>query len=506
MEIELKLALPGTDAAGLARRLGRLPLLARRKPLRQALHNIYYDTPDQLLRGMQVALRVRSLPGPTGPAWRQTLKMGAGDSALSQRGEWETDLPGARLSRAALADTPWQDIDPDGRLFQALAPRFETRFERTIWLVRRRDRSQVEIALDIGSIMAGGRSTPILELEFELRAGPPEALFEVARQFAQAIAVLPLGASKAERGHALADGKPDLPRRAQPGAPTRKRTLRDIARSVLLENFGQFCTNLELLRRSSAPELAHQARVGWRRFRSSIRLFGPFLAMPSAPSWVPLRALLIPLGELRDLDVARSETLPPLAPAFAAGSRQRAARWTAMLKTLDDQAQQRLEAVRTALGEPAVGACLLATTEWLELRRAAATDDNQDEAKAERAPRRWALRKLARLQRRMKDAAQDRTDLERQHRSRILAKRLRYGVEDLRSLLPRRQAERWHEQASGLQSGLGAERDLAQALQLARRLELDPGVADYLLGVAAGQGDRLLGVPSPVQRAKPGTR
>ena len=84
----------------------------------------------------------------------------------------------------------------------------------------------------------------------------------------------------------------------------------------------------------------------------------------------------------------------------------------------------------------------------------------------------------------MADAARDYADAERQHQARILAKRLRYGVEDLRSLLPKRKAETWHELASSVQSGIGAERDLAQALQLTRCLALDPGVADYLLGVA----------------------
>ena len=77
-----------------------------------------------------------------------------------------------------------------------------------------------------------------------------------------------------------------------------------------------------------------------------------------------------------------------------------------------------------------------------------------------------------------------------QHQARILAKRLRYGVEELRSLLPKRKAERWHDLASSVQSGIGAERDLAQALELVTSLSLDPGVADYLLGVASHVGWR----------------
>ena len=144
METELKLALPGADAAQLAMRLGRLPLLARRQRQLQTLRNIYYDTPDQRLHAGQIALRVRSVKDASKLSWRQTLKIGSPDSALSQRGEWETPLPNARLSKLPLADTPWQEIDPDGSVFDALAPRFQTAFERTSWIVRRRDRWNIQ--------------------------------------------------------------------------------------------------------------------------------------------------------------------------------------------------------------------------------------------------------------------------------------------------------------------------------------------------------------------------
>ena len=491
METELKLALPGADAAQLAMHVGRLPLLARRQRRLQTLRNIYYDTPDQRLRAGHVALRVRSVKSASKLSWRQTLKIGSADSALSQRGEWEAPLPNARLSKLPLADTPWQEIDPDGSVFGALAPRFQTAFERTSWIVRRRDRSEVEISLDIGWIIADGRTSPLCELEIELRAGPPSALFEVAGRIAQDLAVLPLNASKAERGHALADGSQDQPRRAKPGGAAKKLALPELVRLVLRENFGQFSANLERLRHASAPELAHQARVGWRRFRSSLRLFRTFIDGASAPSWQTLRALLMALGALRDLEVARTQTLPPLANGFAAGSPTRAKRWGTMMTTLDKQAGERLEAVRAALADPAVGRCLLAMTEWLELAPMGSVSQNlpgaPDDGASTPAAKRWSALRLARLHRRMAQAAQEGDDLERQHQARILAKRLRYGVEELRSLLPKRKAARWHDLASSVQSGIGAERDLAQALELARSLPLDPGVADYLLGVATAR-------------------
>jgi inorganic triphosphatase YgiF len=79
---------------------------------------------------------------------------------------------------------------------------------------------------------------------------------------------------------------------------------------VLREMLNQFTTNLNTLRHSDDPKLVHQARVGWRRFRSALRLFKPVLSVERMPSWEGLQPLLMTLSELRDVDVARLETLP----------------------------------------------------------------------------------------------------------------------------------------------------------------------------------------------------
>lgn len=80
-EIELKLALPTSDLSSLAKRLGQTPALARRKPTRLPLHNVYYDTPGQVLRRERVALRIRRVGSAAKPQWLQTLKIGGrGDS------------------------------------------------------------------------------------------------------------------------------------------------------------------------------------------------------------------------------------------------------------------------------------------------------------------------------------------------------------------------------------------------------------------------------------------
>ena len=276
-ELEIKLALPTADPASLARQLARLPALARRKPVRKQVDNIYFDTPAQALRAQRMALRLRRVGGDDAPQWLQTFKTSdGGDSALSLRGEWEVPVPGPALVQAALqAAPPWQRLDPEGAVFAALQPCFATAFERTAWTVRRRDGSVIEVALDLGQITSGQRSVPICELELELLAGAPTALFDLARHIALHIAVLPLAASKAQRGHALRDGTLDTPLRARPQPLGGDVAWHHMVQPVLGEMFAQFTANLNALRHCDDPELVHQAwctSSGSSQWRKAFRL------------------------------------------------------------------------------------------------------------------------------------------------------------------------------------------------------------------------------------------
>lgn len=485
-EIELKLALPASDPAHLEKRLARTPALARRQARHQSLHNVYYDTPDQILHREKIALRLRRVGGNANASWLQTLKTGGrGDSALSQRGEWESAVPGAELALPALQATPWPGIDPEGVIFQALAPCFVTSFDRTSWTVRKRDGSLVEVSLDVGQILAGDRRAPICELELELLAGQPAALFALAQQIAANIALLPENRSKAERGYALAQDGLNLPLRALPPRLGTDLLPAGAAQRVLREMFCQFTANLNTLRISDDPEVVHQARVGWRRFKSACRLFRPVLDLDALPSWQSLKTLLTFMGELRDLDVARTETLPRFAEAYMAGKASREKKWQAMAQALMQAAHVQRKAARYALEAPAVGAALLAITQWLEELPDARRGDASDDPKT--SLRRWARQRVSRLHKQLKRTLQDADTLESQHRARILAKRLRYGIEALQPLLRGRRTQRWYQQATELQTGIGRTRDVVQAGALVDKLEVDRELAEFLRGVALGQ-------------------
>lgn len=485
IEIELKLALPANDPVSLEATLRRLPLLARRKPHQTHLHNVYYDTPDDALNRQRVALRVRRTGNDTHPQWLQTLKTGgSGGSALSQRGEWETEVPGPKLQMDMLQPTPWQTLDPDGAIFQSLLPRFTTRFDRTQWTVRTRDGSIVEVALDRGEIQVDDRSAAICELEIELLSGQPRALFSIAHQIAAIMPVMPLGVSKAQRGYALAGNCLEAPQRSNPVTLKRAMSKAEAARSVLHEALGHFIHNLHVLRTSDDPEVVHQVRIGWRRFKSARKLFGKTPLTQRVPSWRALAPLLNALGQLRDLEVANLETLPMLANGYTEGKRKRQDHWRTLQLALVAEADQQRLVVRSLLQNPVVGATLLNLTEWLESDRDTVHPPETRPRDRDTLPS-WAKRRIKRLRDRLKSNLRKATTAADLHSARILAKRVRYGVEALQSVLPHRRAQHWLRQSAHLQGALGGQRDLERAVDIATRLQAHADLLQFLQTVAA---------------------
>jgi len=288
------------------------------------------------------------------------------------------------------------------------------------------------------------------------------------------------------------------------------------AAKVLGETLTQFTDQLTDLRVSDEPEVVHQARVAWRRFKSDVRLFKPALKPESIPSLAPLQPLLQGLGALRDLDVALTETLPRWRSAYldgcpsssAAQARNKKA-WRQMSHALQQLADEQRLSVRRELQRADVVATLLALTEWVH----GLTRVLQGVEPVTVTLRRWARHRLNRWHERFKKAkhaalkdalksgsksaskaaiktARCHANPERQHRARILAKRLRYGVEALGFLLPAQRSRRWRQQALDLQTKLGNERDVLQAHALAASVAADEHILRFLQRLADPNADR----------------
>ena len=192
------------------------------------------------------------------------------------------------------------------------------------------------------------------------------------------------------------------------------------------------------------------------------------------------------MGELRDLDVARTKILPKFEDAYMAGNARREEKWQALMKALTQAADVLRKAVCYALESPSVGTTSLAITQWLEeLPHKNESGDPQDALKI--SLRRWARRRIARLHKQLKGALHDADTLEGQHQARILAKRTRYGIEVLKPLLTRQRTKRWYRQATDLQTNIGMARDVVQANLLVVKVQADHELAEFLRGVAAGQ-------------------
>lgn len=160
------------------------------------LGNTYYDTPNGDLNSQKIALRIRKV----GDKHIQTLKTrGEFVDGAHRRQEWEWPLIGTKLNMGLIADTPvGQSVN-----LAKLRPVFETNFQRRVVMIEQGE-SLIEVAIDSGDILAGGRSRPLSEIEFELKTGDAALLLAWARRLADEVPVFLNLVSKAEQGYYLA--------------------------------------------------------------------------------------------------------------------------------------------------------------------------------------------------------------------------------------------------------------------------------------------------------------
>ena len=158
------------------------------------METAYYDTPAGDLAARRYTLRRRLENGRS----VCTLKTPAGDA----RNEWETECPGIREAIPELcklggpAELLW--LTEPG-LVQVCA----ARFLRRAWTLDTGS-CRVELALDRGALLGGGRELPLCELEVELISGSREDAAAYARMLAQRFSLEPEPKSKFRRALDLA--------------------------------------------------------------------------------------------------------------------------------------------------------------------------------------------------------------------------------------------------------------------------------------------------------------
>jgi len=296
IERELKFRLPAATAA---RQLWRA---LDGRPRRRRLLATYLDTADGALRSAHAGLRLRR----SGRRWLQCFKAEPANGAvLLDRQEWELAARGGRLRASAF---PLGEIRAStgidlATLVDRLKPVFTTQFERASMELSVPG-GRAEVALDRGLIVAGRRSEPLREVEFELHDGALLPLLERVRTLVPQLALALEVRSKAERGYRLAAGEPAGPVKATRPSVDLKGDACNAIAVVVGACVSQVAANVRGAAGARDAEYLHQLRVGLRRLRSALRVFRHFAPPASTQRLVEsMRAYLPPLGLARDWDV-----------------------------------------------------------------------------------------------------------------------------------------------------------------------------------------------------------
>lgn len=481
MEIELKMLIAPTDVSRL-RRFAAPAGWVRSAPRHKNLLSIYFDTEDFSLRQRGIALRVRR----DGHRWIQTVKGGGSVKAgLHSRFEIEAQVAHDYPDFTKIDDPALSELFTAPEMRGRLKPVFTTDFRRTIWLLESEAGDQVEMALDQGAIRAGQASAAISEVELELKAGNPAALYEAALVLVERVPLRLENASKAERGYGLCvPPPPPQPVKATALDLRGKLSVEQAFQTIAWSCIGHLQCNHNGLLVGEDVEYVHQMRVAMRRLRSAMGLFAKIApAIRDAELNGEIRWLAGELGAARDWDVFISETLPPI-----------------LSYTLDDQPLQRLneralaidaenrEHARQAADSLRYQQLLLRLGAWLN--RAAWRSGTSkaslkllDQPILELSPH--LLDKRHKQLLKLGENLAALTAPER-HALRIAGKKMRYAAEFLAHLYPGTETQSYLKAQSRLQDILGVLNDHVVTHRLLGELE-GKGAPDALQARAIGE-------------------
>ncbi|WP_199883887.1 CYTH domain-containing protein [Anaerosinus massiliensis] len=156
----------------------------------------YFDTEDGFLHKEHLAYRTRK----EGAQWVATIKGGGSVcNGLHKRAEWNLCVDDGRPDLRVFLQT-----DVDQAILRELGNKelisiVQTEFIREV-VILHIDGSEIEIAMDRGSIMAGKNTAPILEIELELKAGHEDAVLKLGDYFMTQFPVKRSDKSKFLRG------------------------------------------------------------------------------------------------------------------------------------------------------------------------------------------------------------------------------------------------------------------------------------------------------------------
>jgi triphosphatase len=446
-EFELKFQVPPD------RRADVLAALRHAGVARERLQARYFDTPQGALQHAAMVLRLRK----EGRRWVQTVKCADGRGAFDRLEHNVPAKAGAGVDIALHDGTPVAPLlqaafDATGETAADLQPVFATdivRIARTVTTAQ----TEVELALDEGRLLLGQREQPVLELEFELKAGLPSALIELAQEWCARHGLWLDPRSKAEAARRIGAAEPAAAVMATMPEVPRHAPVPALLAAVLGSALEQVLGNArEVASGEATDKHVHQLRVGLRRLRSVLRELQDLPELASLPATVQehLTALFRQLGEHRDALV--------LVPAL---ERQLAAVHAPLLAR--DPAAP-LPDIGAAVRDSAFQSAVLSIIGLQHrLLEGTATDETN-----RKALRKTVSKRLRRLHAQSLEAGRHFAALAEpdRHRIRKRLKRLRYLSELMRPVYRGGEVDRFVSALKGLQDTLGEYQDAAVGCRL----------------------------------------
>jgi triphosphatase len=451
-EVEIKLELAPASLP----QFKKIPLIrALKAPARRATEvSVYFDTDTHKLRKNGLMLRVRR----TGNRYIQTIKA-TGNSGLFERDEWENEIASEAPDLDLAHGIALEPLISD-KFRRQLKPMFETRVRRTVYPLTNGAHA-IALTVDQGKIDTGARSAPLCEIELELERGNQTELFEIAREITRALPAQLGLKSKSERGYELLDGEQGAPVKAAAVDLVAGTSTRDgfkiIGRACLKQVVGNEPALLK-----GEPEGVHQMRVGLRRLRAAMSLFGGILGDPqTAAIKAELKWLAGELGPARELEVLMKRVLAPV--------KKRHARWDgvpSLSRDFDERHEAALAQAQNAVKSARFRALALEVAAWLETGEWTKPQDDLVRDRGDLPIEVAAAEQLNRRRKKIRKQgkALARLDAQCRHKLRIQAKKVRYAAEFFAGVFPGKRAAKRREKFSSalerLQDGLGELNDI----------------------------------------------
>jgi len=423
----------------------------------------YFDTPNHLLKRHGISLRVRQ----AGKKRIQTIKTAANGVAVA-RGEWEKRIDGNEPDLRAARGTPLHRL-LSKKLKRDLDAVFSTHVHRTV-VPLRPGNSRVELALDEGHIRAGLYSSPLAEVELELKSGSISDLFRTARTVAQLVPARLALKAKSQQGYDLITDQTmasvSAARIVLPAKATLATSFQAIGRSTLHHIAANEPAVL-----AGLPEGVHQMRVGVRRLRAALWVFSDLLRCKQTESIrSDLKWLADKLGPVRDLDVfltTRVKRLEAADPPIAG--------LADLVSELEYRRAVAAEAAKAAIASARYRLLVLNALEWIEdgaWLRLRPTLRNQ---RIKPFAADLFDRRIVKAKKRARDIGE--LNVHDRHKLRIAMKKLRYSIYFFESLFDgnasKKVLARYKECLASLQDNLGALNDIAVHQRMVSRFRSD---------------------------------